>query len=188
MTAPTPPPLPPAPKPASKAINLKVSAPPFNPKHGRSTNTLEVPPDQPFIPCYIFLYGSLMDPEVLQAVLNLPELPTTRPATISGFKVRMWSIYPALILSDGDGKVSGVVWEVDQEEHFKRLQEYETGAYIWTWCEATLDDDKAVFEKCRTFCWAGNPDSKELEDGTFDLARYQRVLKPSVVRRRLAEP
>ena len=136
----------------------------------------------------MFLYGSLMDPEVLQAVLNLPKLPTTRPATIFGFKVRMWSMYPALIPGDGDGKVSGVMWKVEEEEHFKRLQEYETGAYIWTWCDAFLDDDTTVFEKCRTFCWAGDPDSKELENGRFDLARYQRVLKPSVVKKRPVVP
>jgi len=188
MPVPTPPPLPPAPKLASKAINLKVSAPPSQPKRDRSTNTLRVPPDQPFIPCYMFLYGSLMDPEVLQAVLSLSELPTTRPATIFGFKVRMWSMYPALIPGDGDEKVPGVVWKVEKEDHFKRLQEYETGAYIWTWCEATLDDDETIPEKCRTFCWAGDPDSKELEDGSFDLARYQRVLKPSIVKKRPAGP
>ncbi|KAI4608121.1 hypothetical protein J4E83_009304 [Alternaria metachromatica] len=188
MLAPTPPPLPPAPKPASKAINLKVSAPPSQPKHDRSTNSLQMPPDQTFRPCYMFLYGSLMDPEVLQAVLNLPELPTTRPATITGFRVRMWSIYPALILGDGDEKVSGVVWKVEEEDHFKRLQEYETYAYIWTWCEATLNDDETVLEKCRTFCWAGDPDSKELEDGSFDMARYQRVLKPSIVKKRPVVP
>ncbi|KAI4952625.1 hypothetical protein J4E91_003097 [Alternaria rosae] len=186
MPAPTPPPLPPAAKPALKALNLKVSAPQSEPMHGRSTNASQVPPDQPFSPCYMFLYGSLMDPEVLQAILNLPELPTTRPATISSFKVRIWSIYPALIPSDGDGKVSGVVWKVDKEEHFKRLQNYETGAYTWTWCEATLDNDETVPEKCRTFCWAGDSDSKELEDGSFDLQRYRKYFKSSVVKKRSA--
>jgi gamma-glutamylcyclotransferase (GGCT)/AIG2-like uncharacterized protein YtfP len=133
----------------------------------------------------MFFYGSLMDPEVIQAILNLPELPTTRPATISGFQVKMWSIYPTLI--PGNEKVSGVVWEVKKEEHFKRLQAYETAAYKWTWCEAILEnDDKTVIENCRTFCWAGEPDSKELEDGSFDLAWYQRVLEPSVVKWRVA--
>lgn len=129
-----------------------------------------------------------MDPEVLQAVLNLPELPTTRPATISSFKVRMWSIYPALILGDYDEIVSGVVWKVEKEDHFKRLQEYETSAYKWTWCEAVLEDDKTVLKKCRVFCWAGEPDSKELEDGSFDLERYRKYFKSCVVRRRPPEP
>ncbi|CZT42769.1 uncharacterized protein RSE6_02717 [Rhynchosporium secalis] len=33
-------------------------------------------PGQPFQPFFMFFYGSLMDPEVLQAILDLPELPT----------------------------------------------------------------------------------------------------------------
>lgn len=130
----------------------------------------------------MFFYGSLMDPEVIQAILNLPELPSTRSATISGFQVKMWSTYPTLI--PGHGKVSGVVWEVEKEDHFKRLQAYETAAYKWTWCEAVPEDEKTLIDKCRTFCWAGEPDSKELEEGSFDLAWYQKVLKPSVVKRR----
>jgi gamma-glutamylcyclotransferase (GGCT)/AIG2-like uncharacterized protein YtfP len=134
----------------------------------------------------MFFYGSLMDPEVIQSILDLPELPTIRPATISGFQVKMWGIYPTLIPSDGDEKVLGVVWKVEKEEHFKRLQLYETAAYKCTWCEAVLEDDKTVIEKCCTFCWAGEPDSKELEDGSFDLERYQKYFKPSVVKKRPA--
>jgi gamma-glutamylcyclotransferase (GGCT)/AIG2-like uncharacterized protein YtfP len=130
----------------------------------------------------MFFYGSLMDPEVLQAILNLPEPPVTRPATISGFRVKMWSIYPTLV--PGDGKVEGVVWEIKEEDHFKRLQRYESDAYEWVWCEAVLDDGKTVIETCRTFCWAGEVDSKELKEGSFDLERYQKYFKPSVLRRR----
>jgi len=41
--------------------------------------------------------------------------------------------------------------------------------------------DGAEKVKCYTFCWAGSPDSKELEEGVFDFERYQRYFKPSVV-------
>lgn len=133
----------------------------------------------------MFFYGSLMDPEVIQAVLRLSDLPTTKPATISGFLVKMWGIYPALIPSSS-GEVIGSVWEVTLEDHFERLAAYETAAYTWVECNATLEDG-TVLQGCRTFCWSGSPDSKELEDGSFDLERYQKYFKSSVTRQRSAE-
>jgi len=87
----------------------------------------------------------------------------------------MWGTYPALIPSDSS-KVKGRVWKVDSEEHFNRLAAYETAAYTWIECE--------VIEGCRAFCWAGHPESTELEDGSFDLERYQKYFKASVTRRR----
>jgi hypothetical protein len=47
------------------------------------------PREKPFEPCHMFFYGSLMDPEVLQTVLRLPDLPTTTPAIIDGYKIKM---------------------------------------------------------------------------------------------------
>lgn len=46
------------------------------------------------------------------------------------------------------------------------------------------EEEVKVLTDCRTFCWAGNPESKELEEGWFDLGRYQRYFKTSVVRSR----
>ena len=85
------------------------------------------PPKIPFEPCHMFFYGSLMDPEVLQTVLQLPDLPTTRPAIIDGYKIKTWGIYPALVPAHGN--VSGVVWKIESEEHFERLVAYKTSAY-----------------------------------------------------------
>jgi gamma-glutamylcyclotransferase (GGCT)/AIG2-like uncharacterized protein YtfP len=136
--------------------------------------------DEPFQPCHMFFYGSLMDPEVIQAVLGLPEIPIVSPATLSGFTVRMWGIYPALV-ADRPGQVTGCIWEVNDEDHFNSLAAYETEAYTWVRCEARLDDG-SILEHCRTFCWAGSPGSKELEDGAFDFERYQKYFKSSVVR------
>lgn len=138
--------------------------------------------DRPFKPCHMFFYGSLMDSEVIQSILNLAEFPTTGLATITGFQIKMWGIYPALVPSTS-GVVSGTVWKIDKEEHFKRLAAYETSTYDWVGCEATLDDGK-VLSECRAFCWAGSPDSNELEEGQFDLQRYQKYFKSSVTRRR----
>jgi len=127
-----------------------------------------------------------MDPEVLQVILNLPELPAAKPATISGFEIKMWGIYPALLPKES-GTVAGCVWEVTSEDHFERLAAYETSAYRWVECDAVLDDG-VVLKECRTFCWAGEPGSRELEDGHFDLERYQKYFKSSVTRRRPAVP
>jgi gamma-glutamylcyclotransferase (GGCT)/AIG2-like uncharacterized protein YtfP len=132
----------------------------------------------------VFFYGSLMDPEVIQAVLSLPEPPLTKPAIIFGFWIKMWGIYPVLIPSTS-GQVAGFISEVDYEEHFERLAAYETAAYTWGECEAVLDDGTAQ-KDCRTFCWAGHADSRELEDGCFDLERHQKYFKCSVTRRRLS--
>jgi gamma-glutamylcyclotransferase (GGCT)/AIG2-like uncharacterized protein YtfP len=141
---PPPPPLPPRPpiqayKPPS-SIGLTPPIPPLHLGVLKIVDCLEsqesanaIESNRPFQPCLMFFYGSLMDPEVVQAVLNLPELPSTKPATIFGFRIKMWGIYPALIPSTS-GQVAGFVWEVDSEEHFERLAAYETAAYTWIEC------------------------------------------------------
>jgi len=124
-----------------------------------------------------------MDPEVLQSVLGLADAPIISKGVINGFSMKMWGIYPTIIPSK-EGKISGIVWKVDSELHFLRLQAYETDAYTWCNCDVELEDGK-MLRGCRTFCWAGDTNSKDLDDGdgTFDLARYQKYFKPSVVRK-----
>ncbi|KAH8722362.1 hypothetical protein GQ44DRAFT_711951 [Phaeosphaeriaceae sp. PMI808] len=179
-----PPPLPTHLGNASKSSKSSKSSKGFKTTTTSSDNrkvwkTPRLPdPNSPFAPCYMFFYGSLMDPDVLQAILDLPATPTTQPATVSGFAAKMWSIYPAIV-PDASSTVDGVVWRIESEAHFKRLQAYETNAYTWLVCDVELSDGE-VLEDCRTFCWAGDPDSGELVDGRFDLARYQKYFKRSV--------
>ncbi|KAF2112238.1 hypothetical protein BDV96DRAFT_498039 [Lophiotrema nucula] len=135
----------------------------------------------PLVPFYMFFYGSLQDPEVLQAVLSLVSPPTVTPASIEGFAIRMWGIYPALIPCP-NSIITGTAWEVTSQVHFARLAEYETEAYTWCECTVRLESGETLMG-CRTFCWAGDAESKELEDGTFDLERYQRYFKASITRR-----
>lgn len=122
-----------------------------------------------------------MDPEVLQGILDLPMLPPIKHGNITNFAVKMWGIYPALV-QNGKGKIFGTVWGVNSEDHFLKLAAYETSAYTWCECDVELEDGR-IWRNCRTFCWAGDPDSKELEHGSFDLERYQKYFKASVVRR-----
>ena len=137
---PPPPPPPPLPTHLSKRSNpagqANLPAPVPQAQAGPRRNAGEADVvGEPFRPCHMFFYGSLMDPEVIQAVLALPDLPTTQAASISGFRVRMWGPYPTLLPSSA-GTVLGRVWKVTSEEHFNRLAEYETAAYRWVECDA----------------------------------------------------
>lgn len=141
--------------------------------------------EQTFKPFYIFFYGSLMDPEVLQTVLRLPQPPVLQTGWITGFMMKMWGIYPTLIplaTADDETKVSGVVWKINDESHMSRLVRYETSAYIPRYCTIYLDNG-VVLPQSRVFAWAGDGESKELQEGSFDLERYQKYFKRSIVRR-----
>lgn len=69
--------------------------------------------DEPTPKFYMFFYGTLMDPSTLQWVVELPSPPVLRPATVTGFAVKMWGVYPVLvrehgkIFGDEDGKIRG---------------------------------------------------------------------------------
>jgi len=54
----------------------------------------------PWTPTPNFFYGTLMDPELLQSVLELSEPPQLQPGTISGFKIMLWVIYPGLVRAE----------------------------------------------------------------------------------------
>ncbi|TVY40633.1 hypothetical protein LSUB1_G002443 [Lachnellula subtilissima] len=135
------------------------------------------PPNVPFTPCHMFFYGSLMDTTQLKYITALPSTstPDLLPATITGFRMKMWSIYPTLIASNHNESVSavkGMLWKCETETQFESLVRYETDAYTWCFCTARLDDG-TVLEGVRTFCWAGEPGSRELEEGTFDLEGWR---------------
>ncbi|KAI9770502.1 MAG: hypothetical protein M1839_003183 [Geoglossum umbratile] len=134
----------------------------------------------PYKPSLWFFYGTLMDPEILQSVLGLPELPVLQKGRIHGFKIRMWGVYPTLVPCDGC-EVEGMIYKIESVLQFVRLEGYETSAYRWCFCTIEMDDGTRV-EYGRTFRWAGDLDSKELEDGEFDLSRYQKFFKPSMVK------
>lgn len=136
--------------------------------------------DPPYKPCLFFFYGTLMDPSILQSVLDLSEPPTIQKGRITGFKVKMWGIYPTLVPGEAQDEVVGTASKIDSCEQFLRLRTYETSAYDWCYCTIELEDGSTI-DNCRTFCWAGSPKSRELEEGVFDLKRWQRYFKPSVV-------
>jgi gamma-glutamylcyclotransferase (GGCT)/AIG2-like uncharacterized protein YtfP len=133
-------------------------------------------------PGYMFFYGTLSDPEVLQAVLKLGDLPFLEQGYITGYSIKLWGIYPTLIPSSDTGaKILGNFWNVDSESQMMKLSEYETSAYKIAFVTIHRGTDGGK-ESGRVFCWNGDPESHELEDGSFDLARYQKFFKPSIVK------
>lgn len=125
-------------------------------------------------------YGSLMDPEVLQAVLDLPEQLIFEDGWIEGYKMRMWGIYPTIVPEEGS-KVYGKMWKTKTREHVERLTQYETAAYRSETCDIKLFDREQSTQGC-VFIWSNAGDQKELHDGVFDLDWYQTYLKPGLLR------
>ena len=125
-----------------------------------------------------------MDPQVLQTLLRLPAKPLLLAGSISGFTLKLWGIYPALLqvsfLVECESPISGVLFLVETPEQWERLKEYETNAYTWCDCDIKLESGKSVGG--RTFIWRGDPNSKEIEDGDFDFERWKKYFKASVVR------
>lgn len=136
-----------------------------------------------FEPCHMFFYGSLMDSQVLQKVAKLTSPPATRGGVVRGFRIKMWGIYPTVV-PDEQAVVAGTVWHTDDPSHLIRLQEYETRAYRLCDCEIELEDGHRLTAS-KIFCWAGEADSPELEEGVFDFERYQKYFKPSVMSAKL---
>jgi gamma-glutamylcyclotransferase (GGCT)/AIG2-like uncharacterized protein YtfP len=164
------PPPPPPPLPPSRRAKL-LPPPPLPPSSGRTLDSISSAewkfaavdnrsllaesgeaeaPVPAFQPCALFFYGTLMDPDVLQTILALPSPPAVTRGSVSGFRVKMWGIYPTLVPSSPGEEVRGTVWHVSEARHFACLAEYETRAYAWCACEIRREDGEVVAG--RTFC------------------------------------
>ncbi|KAH7072163.1 hypothetical protein BKA63DRAFT_544536 [Paraphoma chrysanthemicola] len=201
-TPPPPPPHRPRIRPASTRLpNTRSSSRLSNIIQSR-INTLQnptplsqPPSSKPFHSCYLFFYGTLQDPDLLRHLLRLPSAPTLVPATLSGFGVKIWGMYPVLVRGSvsGSTKVDGVVWHCEREEDFDRLVAYETGAYTWCECECGVEvagggggggvgGGGEFFRGVRVFIWGGDGQSAELEEGSFDFVRWKTYFKDSVIK------
>lgn len=125
-----------------------------------------------------FVYGSLMDPSTLQSVLQTIFPPTLRPATLTGYHIKMWGSYPALLPSSPSSSVNGMVFESSAFEHAKqiqqRLEEYEGPNYKLEECIVEVQgrgDEGVRRVRARVFGWIGG--EEELKEGVFDLKDYQ---------------
>ncbi|PYH73136.1 gamma-glutamylcyclotransferase family protein [Aspergillus vadensis CBS 113365] len=168
-TAPPPPPPPPSdPRTKSSPVirNLRTVPP-------RSLAVPQPPPPPtttaPTGP--YFLYGTLMDPSMLQDILSLDPDPKIdlRPAYVTGYACKLWGQYPAIIPAiTSSSAVNGVVYRVESVEHGVKLASYETGWYRAEPCEVVYTDGKEPGrEKGHVFVFVG--DERELSEGVFDL-------------------
>ncbi|PGG98342.1 hypothetical protein AJ79_08909 [Helicocarpus griseus UAMH5409] len=80
----------------------------------------------PWKPKYMFFYGTLMDPEVLQAVLHLDETPFLQDASIRNSKIKLWTgIYPALFPCEGNS-ISGKAFFVECFDDYLALARWQS--------------------------------------------------------------
>jgi len=67
------------PTPSASVIQAKFAA--------SACSGWKIAPAVPLKPGWLFLYGTLMDAEVLQSILSLSEPPQLRNATVRGFRI-----------------------------------------------------------------------------------------------------
>lgn len=127
----------------------------------------------PWKPTHFFFYGSLTDEGQLMKVLHLDSPPILRPASVIGYSIKMWGQYPALVDGPPGNVVNGMVYEVQKEDHEKRLAYYETDAYRCASCLIRPEAGEQIFGK--TFMWADDPDDEDLSAESIDFEAWRKA-------------
>jgi hypothetical protein len=84
------------------------------------------------------------------------------PAKITGYRVKAWGPYPALVDGPADAVVHGVAYDVQGREGRIRLARYETENYRDISCLMQVEDGNEVTG--RVFFWNG--DENDLRDAS----------------------
>ncbi|KAI0097607.1 hypothetical protein GGR51DRAFT_577906 [Nemania sp. FL0031] len=166
----------------------------FDVGRSRFPSTSSEEPVVTFEPFYFFFYGSLQDRSMLRQVVGIPDrglfnrlyypeddAPDNtiyiQNASITGWKVRMWGPYPALVPAD-DGTARGLAWLCEKPEYVPRLASYESDAYRMAYCDISVPaadgNGVEILRNARTFVTA--LDDNELEDGEFNLDEYRQMM------------
>ncbi|CAA7258497.1 unnamed protein product [Cyclocybe aegerita] len=193
MPTPPPPPPPPAPPPPPPLPHTPSQQ---NPRHrGTPARTPIQPPAQPPhthqrrgsgshlpYPVYYFVYATLQDPQLAKTILQTPQPPVYRAATVSEFVMGSWGSYKALYDRDSGNDndsdnaqgrseevVTGSAFLVHDQQQETRLARYETRNYRTAECAICfLDDGRTV--RGKTFVRAGAEDA---ERGKFDPGLWE---------------
>jgi gamma-glutamylcyclotransferase (GGCT)/AIG2-like uncharacterized protein YtfP len=116
--------------------------------------------DTPFKPVLAFFYGTLMDPQTLQKVLGLPHEPIMLAAMIAGYKRMQFGHNAVLLPTLDDNVVQGYVYEIQVEDHYKRLDHYEGRHWRPVKCDINIAGSVEGVAG-RVFIW-GLPDQSAL--------------------------
>lgn len=130
-----------------------------------------------FKKCYCFLYGTLMEPEKLASVIELPDNRATilRPAKLVGYHTKLWGDESALLAGPQGSEVLGKAYEIQSPKELLRLRaydrsgKYEHGPCVIQLLDAAEGDENEV--KGNTFMWDGK--MEELSEGQFSLEEFQ---------------
>jgi hypothetical protein len=121
--------------------------------------------EPPFKKQHYFLLGPLMDPSTLSQVLGTDGMPELKPATVFGFKCKLWGSHPVLSDELCRDAVHGVAYEVQTAEEKQKLVDYHGPNYDLGPCTIHLDDATWVWG--RIFKW--DVDESLLTEGTFNI-------------------
>jgi gamma-glutamylcyclotransferase (GGCT)/AIG2-like uncharacterized protein YtfP len=171
---PPPPPLPPLPlKDSNTHAQVKLKTVPIG--HFEAFDSTDPKLPEGWVPPtgLYFFYGTLMDPGMLMDILSLDEEPVLRPASITGYALKLWGQYPALVEPEEatDQSVSGAVYHVRTEEDARKLADYETSNYRPQLCSIRYTDGKEpTTAEVYAYIFVGG--LKKLSDGEFDLSEW----------------
>lgn len=116
----------------------------------------------------MFFYGTLTLPHILGRVLALESAPTLTEASITGYEIKRWGPYPALVASR-DAKVQGKVCKIWTEDQLEALQRYETRNYKPERCKISVNGVEEPVEGW-TFVWDGH--LYQLTEGPWDASPF----------------
>lgn len=106
-----------------------------------------------------------MDPATLASVLKQPGRPELHPAYITGYSIKLWGEYPAIVDEILDQSIRRVVYRVRSRAEEDRLAAYETDMYRVKVCIVHLADGP----RAAGVTFVSNGDPSSLKEGRFDL-------------------
>ncbi|OJJ43653.1 hypothetical protein ASPZODRAFT_54451, partial [Penicilliopsis zonata CBS 506.65] len=120
---------------------------------------------------HCFFYGTLMDPHTLARVLGVSSRPELHPATVHGFRAKLWGEYPVLLRDESSAEaIHGMAYPFRSLAELRRLAAYETEMYRIEVGEATTDNNGSMV-LAYVFVWDG--EESLLREGHFDLKDWQ---------------
>jgi gamma-glutamylcyclotransferase (GGCT)/AIG2-like uncharacterized protein YtfP len=148
----------------------------------QTTNSSKMASSQPdlenWTPSPLFFYGSLMDSDMLCHIASPESTPILSTASIKRLKTKLWGLCPAIVpTSHNEDVVCDKMWVCKEKKQFQALECFEGPTYTVCPVEMVLEDETKI--RGWSFCWKGDAQSCELEDGEFDMQMWKERYKPN---------